>query len=136
MNDEQDRDFDRDADEPKAVVAHTPEPWEAIKLDGYPHSRIIAPNHEGHCRFVYDAGGVGAHADMSRAVQCVNALAGIADPDALVKSHGELVRALERIAFEPIGHAESTYGEIVHGMTEIARTALANAPKPPIGETK
>lgn len=53
------------------------------------------------------------------------------DPDIVLSACqatiAELVTALERIAFEPQGHAEATADQVLDAVTTIARAALAKA---------
>jgi hypothetical protein len=94
------------------MSTHTPEPWywgdgfdnlttkyASCQLFGAGDIEIITTRID-HYEPIWDfnpetgEGGI-SHANRARIVACVNAMAGIPDPAALVKSHGELVEALK-----------------------------------------
>ena len=98
---------------------HTAEPWKfeikAAKVEIQPDVAIVYVQPSR-----YDSSMSKTRvSNAARIVQCVNAMAGIADPDALVKSHGELVEALKNFENDD-GHTPAT-------IWEIRNTALANA---------
>lgn len=45
----------------------------------------------------------------------------------LILAAPELLEALKRIAFEPIGHPEASHQEVLDGVVHIARAAVAKA---------
>lgn len=63
--------------------------------------------------------------DRDRAVACVNALAGIADPAAFVKRAKAIERTMNDIAFGTQGHAEESDARVIDIITNKARAALA-----------
>jgi len=101
------------------MTQHTPEPWKfeirSAKVEIQPDIAVVYVQPSR-----YDSSLSKARvANAARIVACVNAMAGIPDPAALVKSHGELVEALQNFENDD-GHTPAT-------IWAIRNAALANA---------
>ncbi len=72
-------------------MKHTPEPWDA-------NGSIISAGafHKGQCRYGAYIGECDNSDNTSRAVACVNALAGIEDPAAFVEKAKQAIAAVKR----------------------------------------
>lgn len=112
---------------------HTKEPWYSKQW------RIVSIKEDGTLRaYICDTANNTAtrtpenEANAHRIVACVNAMAGVSDPAALVASHAELVRACERAADSSNqqavpGSGSKTYHILGHVDVDALRSALSTA---------
>lgn len=90
---------------------HTQEPWEAV-----PHTK--GSDYEGASTILPQGAIVELSVeDAERAVACVNALAGIDDPDAAVEILRDLARAGENVSSLLGTKGEATKEELVNVIT-------------------
>ena len=95
-------------------MKHTPEPWEVV--DGY----FIEANEETICQFFnkYEDDFPNNDANATRIVACVNAMAGITDPQAFRDSVDKLT-AYTKEAAEMIRQREERIKELENHILEL-----------------
>lgn len=110
-------------------ASHTPEPW----LSGRPE---IGYSHEIEDRPNRDEMALLPLVDYNRAIACVNALRGIAEPEAALRQVRNILKQID----EGGDHYADSYTEIdslkieLRGFSEQARAALALLPDETKGE--
>lgn len=108
-------------------TAQTPEPWIPEPPDGY---MLRVMSSDGTCILSGGTQGGDYHkrngqiqADLRRAMECVNACAGISDPADLRRQRDELLEALRDMV--------SDHASLSQATLEFAKRAIANATKQP-----
>ena len=90
-------------------MKHTPEPWIYRKSQCQPvYEAPIIANNIGECIAIPDSGGCSFSSDevtanVKRIVQCVNACAGIEDPEAAIREAKDTLKAMILLC-EVFGH--------------------------------